>query len=81
MPTTNYRSENCTHKNGSSVCWAENQSLESDRRLNASGRLIMRGSKTNHELDLPALRGCQNGLSASGRGLHLGQSSLPVANN
>lgn len=57
MPTTNYRSENCTRKNGSSICWAENQSLESDRRLNASGRVLMRGSKTNHELDRPALRG------------------------
>lgn len=30
----------------------KNQSLESDRRLNASGNIIMRGHKTNYKLDL-----------------------------
>ena len=53
-----------------------NRSLESDRRLNASG--LTRGSKTHHELDLPGPvssllgGGCQS-LSISGKGPHSGQ--------
>lgn len=54
-----------------------NQSLESDKRPNASGSGLTRGSKTHREPDLPGpvssllLRGWQS-LSASGRGPHLG---------
>lgn len=55
MPTANYKNENCPHQNGTTVYWAENQSLESDRRLNASGSVRMAGSKTNNQLDLHIL--------------------------